>query len=342
MAARTTTSWDVAAVAGVSQATVSRALRNSPLVRAETRERIQKIARELNYQVNRNAAGLRTRQSQTLALLLFDEAGYERFEINPFFLSMLGSITQSASRHGYDILVSFQQQSDDWHTQYIASNRADGIILLGYGDYVSYRKNLQALARANTHFLIWGPMHTEQDGHSIACDNLSGGELATRHLVQTGCRRIAFIGQASKGSPELEQRFKGYQRSLKESGLRFDKRLRVAASNNEDDAFNSVVQLIKTGVAFDAIFAATDTIAIGALRALKHMGLDVPGDISVVGFDDLPVARYISPALTTIRQNVSIAGELLVNHLVKLINGESVRSTLIPPELIVRESSRRI
>ena len=142
------TSRDIAEIAGVSQATVSRALRNSPLVREETRERIQRIARELNYFVNRNAAGLRSQQSNTIALLLFDETEGTEVQINPFFLSMFGYITRSAAALGYDVLVSLQQLSDDWHIEYQASRRADGLILLGYGDYVAYREKLDALAAA--------------------------------------------------------------------------------------------------------------------------------------------------------------------------------------------------
>ena len=117
------TSRDIADLAGVSQATVSRALRNSPLVREETRDKIQQIARDLNYFVNRNAAGLRTHQSNTIALLLFDDSNTK---MNLFFLSMLDSITRSAARLGYDVLVSLQQLTDDWHIEYQASHRADG------------------------------------------------------------------------------------------------------------------------------------------------------------------------------------------------------------------------
>ena len=197
------TSRDIAEIAGVSQATVSRALRNSPLVREETRERIQRIARELNYFVNRNAAGLRSQQSNTIALLLFDETEGTEVQINPFFLSMFGYITRSAAALGYDVLVSLQQLSDDWHIEYQASNRADGLILLGYGDYIKYREKLTALANANTRFVIWGATINEQPGHSVGCDNVDGGYQATKHLLQQGRRKIAFLGSTSRRSPEL-------------------------------------------------------------------------------------------------------------------------------------------
>ncbi|MEO0998835.1 MAG: LacI family DNA-binding transcriptional regulator, partial [Pseudomonadota bacterium] len=156
------TSRDIAYEAGVSQATVSRALRDSPLVRPETRQRIMEIARQLNYRVDRYAAGLRTRQSRTLALLLFQDPTTDDSNINPFFLSMLGSITRAAAAVDYDVLVSFQQLSNHWHARYEISNRADGIILLGYGDYVSYGEKLEALAEADAHFIIWGPIIEDQ------------------------------------------------------------------------------------------------------------------------------------------------------------------------------------
>jgi len=158
------TSRDIADIAGVSQATVSRALRNSPLVREETRKRVQQIARELNYFVNRNAAGLRTQQSNTIALLLFDETEGEDAQINPFFLSMLGYITRAAAGLGYDVLISMQQLTDDWHIEYQASNRADGLILLGYGDYLTYHEKIVALADANTRFMVWGRSSTTSPG----------------------------------------------------------------------------------------------------------------------------------------------------------------------------------
>ena len=141
------TSRDIADIAGVSQATVSRALRNSPLVRKETRDRIQAIARELNDFVNRNAAGLRTHQSKTIALLLFDDTSETDSRMNLFLMSLLDNIVRVAAGRGYDVLLSLQQLNDDWHIQYQASHRADGLILLGYGDYMEYREKLDGSRR---------------------------------------------------------------------------------------------------------------------------------------------------------------------------------------------------
>ena len=332
------TSRDIADLAGVSQATVSRALRNSPLVRDETRKRIQQIARDLNYFVNRNAAGLRTHQSNTIALLLFDETEGEAAQINPFFLSMLGYITRAASSFGYDVLVSMQQLTDDWHIEYQASHRADGLILLGYGDYVNYREKLAALADANTRFTIWGPTVNEQPGHSIGCDNVNGGYQATRHLLDRNRRRIAFLGNTSRRCPEFAARFEGYCSAFDEFGAAPDPALKADCDNREVHGYRAIGALLAEGQEFDAVFAVTDVIAIGAMRALQDNGFAVPNDVAVVGFDDMPLAAHVTPALTTVRQDIRQAAEGLVASIVGLIEGKPVESTLMAPRLIVRNS----
>lgn len=332
------TSRDIAEIAGVSQATVSRALRDSPLVRKETRDRVQQIARELNYFVNRNAAGLRTHQSNTIALLLFDETDGTDKRMNLFFMSFLDNITRVAAERGYDILLSLQQLRDDWHVGYQASNRADGLILLGYGDYAEYGEKLDALAAANTRFMIWGPIVKDQPGHSFGCDNENGGFQATKHLIDAGRKNIAYIGRKERRSPEHADRYNGYSRALREAGREPNDDLRVPADNSETLGYRAARQLIESREPFDAIFAVTDLIAIGAMRAIRDAGLRVPEDVAVVGFDDMPLASHVSPALTTVQQNPRNAAEGLVDGIIGLIEGYPVKSTLMAPNLIVRES----
>ncbi|WP_460370996.1 LacI family DNA-binding transcriptional regulator, partial [Actinocorallia lasiicapitis] len=141
------------ALAGVSQPTVSRALRGDRTVSSATRMRIEAIARQLNYKVDKNASSLRRGQSMTLALLFFEDPLDDGSFITPFFLSMLGSILRTCAARGYDLLTSFQQLSADWHTDYEDSRKADGIILLGYGDYELYKARLEALVAQGTHFV---------------------------------------------------------------------------------------------------------------------------------------------------------------------------------------------
>jgi DNA-binding LacI/PurR family transcriptional regulator len=331
------TSIDIAHRAQVSQATVSRALRDSPLVRPETRARIRQIAEELHYRTDHSAAGLRTRRSRTLALLLFEESP-DQARINPFFLNMLGHITRAAARRGFDLLLSFQQQSDDWHTDYEVCNRADGLILLGYGDYTLSADRLRHLASSGAHFVIWGPVIEELPGNYLSCDNALGARLATRHLLEVGRRHIAFVGTAGEQFPEFRDRYGAVCETLRAAGIQPDPRLQADAQSDPAEGYAATARLLAADARFDGIVAASDMIAIGVIRALQQQGLRVPEDISVVGFDDIVTAAFYSPSLTTVRQDTALAGDRLVDHVIRLIDGEEVRSTLLPPALVVRES----
>lgn len=333
-----TTSFDIAHKAGVSQATVSRALRDSPLVNPKTRERIKQIARELNYRVDRSAAGLRSQHSKTIALLLYEDPTTDDSQINPFFLSLLGHITRTAAAEKYDVLISFQQLSDDWLHEYQISNRADGMILLGYGNYAHMAAKLTRLSDEGARFTIFGLSTADLKGHTISGQNLEGGELATKHLVSLGRKRIIFLGDASDEHPEFKLRYEGYCKAHQEAGLPIDPSLKIFSENQETAGYEAVAQLLESGLEFDALFAVTDLIAFGALKCLRKSGIKVPQEISVVGFDDLPAASYFSPSLTTIKQDTRLAAEALVKNLIGMIKGEDVQSQQLPLFLKIRGS----
>ena len=332
------TSFDIAYRAGVSQSTVSRALRDSPLVNLETRNKIKAIAKELNYKVDKNASSLRSQQSTTIALLLFEDPTGDDSQINPFFLSMIGSITRACSLRGYDLLVSFQQLSDDWHADYADCHKADGIILLGYGDYQDYKEKLASLREQGTHFVRWGAVREGQRNHSVGTDNIQGGYDVGKHLIDLGRKRVAFIGGISKGAPEFLDRYKGVCQAIESAGLVVSKSLQVDAINTEEEGFNAVSKLLAQKENFDAVFCASDLIAVGAIRALRESNLMIPSDIALVGYDDIPIANFTRPALTTVQQDTKLAGEILVENLLHLINDEPIEKELLPPKLIIRQS----
>ena len=333
------TSFDIAYRAGVSQATVSRALSGSPLVSEETRRKIRAIAEELHYKVDKNASSLRRQNAATLALLLFEDPTSDDSLINPFFLTMLGSITRACALNGYDLLISFQQLSNDWHADYQDSHKADGLILLGYGDYLESRHKLERLVEQKTHFVRWGAVVDGQPGISIGCDNVHGGRMVTEHLLSLGLREIAFIGAASPNCPEFRDRYLGHTQALEAARVTVRPELQVdAADSTERVGYAAALQLLGRGVRFDAIFAASDLLAIGAMRALSDRGLRVPEDVAVAGFDDIPLASFVNPPLTTVLQDTKRAGELLVESLVKCIRGESVGSQMLPAKLVIRRS----
>ena len=235
------TSFDIAYLAGVSQPTVSRALRGSPQVREETRRRVEAIAQQLNYKVDKNASNLRCQRSNTLALLLFEDPTPDDSQINPFFHSMLGSITRACARNGYDLLISFQQQSGNWHEDYEDTRKADGLILLGYGDYLEYRGLLERLVDKGTHFVLWGVVEAGQPGLAVGSDNFKGSHEATQHLIRQGRRDIAFLGTASSQYPEFLERYRGYSRALKDAGILAHRSLQVNAISTERCGYNARV-----------------------------------------------------------------------------------------------------
>ena len=337
--ARRPTSLDIAQLAGVSQPTVSRAVRGVNTVNPQTRARIEAIARKLNYAVDKNASSLRSQATHTLALLFFEEAAEEDGAINPFFLSMLGSITRASAKAGYDLLISFQQLSGDWHVDYQDSHKADGIILLGYGDYDTYRVRLDHLAEQGSHVVRWGAVGTGPGAITVGSDNRDGGAQATAHLIARGRRRIAFLGTADSRYPEVEERYRGYCQALADAGLEVDATLRVDALTLEDSGMEAIAELSRRGAAYDAIFAASDSIAIGAMRALAAAGRRVPDDVAIVGFDDIPSASLTSPPLSTVAQDARKAGEVLVATLLARLHGDAVTPAPLPTRLVVRASS---
>ena len=337
---RAPTSFDIAHLAGVSQPTVSRALSGSPMVSEATRKRIEAIAHQLNYKVDKAASSLRKRRSDTIALLFFEDPTADESLINPFFVAMLGSITRAAKRAGYDLLVSFQQLSDDWHKDFEDSHKADGLILLGYGDWETYRERVTQLSAQGTHFARWGSVEAapalKRLGTTIGSDNRSGGQMAAAHLIRLGRRRIAFLGHASSHYPEFLARFEGVAAALAEAGL--PPPLQADAITTEEAGSAAIHALLDSGERFDAIVAASDLIAIGAMRALEERGLTVPADVAVTGFDDIPAAASTRPPLTTVVQDTQRAGQMLVDAVRAQLEGLPAPGAMLPTRLVVRRS----
>lgn len=251
---------------------------------------------------------------------------------------MIGSITRACAKRGFDLLISFQQLSNDWHTDYEDSRKADGLILLGYGDYEEYRPRLEQLAAQGTHFVLWGAAPAALTGATVGSDNFQGGYDATRHLIALGRRRIAFLGEATSHYPEFHARYAGYREALTEAGIATDPVLLARAISSEESGQAAAAELFANGVRFDAMLCASDLIAIGAMRVIADRGLSVPRDVALVGFDDIPAARLSSPPLTTVVQDTRAAGEVLVDSLTRLILEEPVESRALPVRLEVRRS----
>jgi len=178
----------------------------------------------------------------------------------------------------------------------------------------------------------------DQPGLSVGCDNYQGGHLATQHLIDLGRRRVAFIGSASGHYPEFLERYHGYAAALRSAGLPVSAALQVDAITTERAGYKATRTLLQRGERFDALLGASDLIAMGALRALQEEGIEAPAQVAVVGFDDIPAARLVNPPLTTILQDAKLAGEMLVDTLVRQIHGQPAESRMLPTSLVVRRS----
>jgi len=337
MSVKRPTSFDIAALAGVSQATVSRALSQSPAVSEEVRKRVFEAAARLNYTVDVNARKLRSKRINTIAVLISEDLDQDN-PINPFFVPLLGAILKYAGSKGYDVLTSLQQQSANWSSDYGFARRADGVILLGYKDYEDYSRKARQLSEINEPWVVWGLAQPGEAEHGVGSDNAEGAYQAVSHLIRMGRRQIAFLGEASSSHPEFRDRYDGYARALGEAGLSVDPALLADCFISREDGAAAIGRLLDRGTAFDAVFATADLPAIGAMQVLQKRGRRIPEDVSVIGFDDLWAAACTTPALSTVRQDTTAAARALVDALDTLIAGEALSAVLVPTRLIVRES----
>lgn len=326
-----TTLDDLARLAGVSASTVSRALHDHPLISIKTKQRIWALAREHDYPFRTSMAVSPVGGTGAVAIVTPHVRGRALPLSHPFFLELIAGIGEAARARDCDFTVSHvaPENFDDLVTA-STSSRADGIIFLGQGEL---HEPLNQLTETDANFVVWGAQMPRQRYRSIGSDNLLGGRRATLHLARLGRRRIAFVGGAD---PETSQRRQGYLAALAEAGLNADPALQTSVEFELDSADAVVSQMLREGVAFDGVVAASDIIALGALQAIQRAGRSVPGDISVVGYDDMLLSRLSSPKLTTIRQDVPEAGRLLVATLFE--PGRRETSALLPTELVVRES----
>ncbi len=326
---------DIARMAGISTTTVSRALSGSTLVNEATRLRVAELARSLNYTVNAGAKELRLGHSHSVAVVVAHAPQMRQALSDPFFFGILGSIADALRERGYDMLVS----RIDAGMLHLASapyesGRAMGIILIGQWQH---HDHLNQLAARGVPLVVWGAQLPDQLYCTVGCDDVEGGRLATERLIAKGRRRIAFFGDTAL--PEVGRRFDGYRQALTQAGLAFDESLRRSISFLADGAHEAVVSLASQNATFDAIFACSDLLAMISIGTLRDLGLRVPQDVSVVGYDDGILAAHFSPPITTVRQPIEAAGRALVASLLSFGDRAAPHSRVLPAELIVRASA---
>jgi DNA-binding LacI/PurR family transcriptional regulator len=330
---------DLAKLADVSTSTVSRALNNNPLIKQATRDRINALATHHNFSLNAAASRLRSQKTGVVAVILNLIDQTTQSTSDPFLLKLVGDLNIVLNKHGFELLLSNSfMATNDWARHFISGKRADGIIVIGQA---KDDKQLIQAAKARVPLVVWGDPHYTNDYIIVGSDNKLGAYKATQHLIAGGSKRIMFLGDPEHA--EMSERYKGYQQALQEADLPFTPDLTLVVDITSSSAYHATSQsILKKGLTFDAIFACSDMMALGALKALKERYIGIPNEVSIVGFDDIMMAELFHPALTTIRQNTHAAAEQIVLQLLAQLSDKTANSVIIDVELQVRMSSRSV
>ena len=315
----------------VSVSTVSRALNDHPSISSSVKKELWSLARKHGYEFRRHMPASPIGAEGAITVVTPRVRGRPLPLSHPFFLELLASIGEAARDRDCDFTVSHltpANYEDLVHAT--TTGRANGVIFLGQG---TLHDEFNRLAETDSRFVVWGAQFPGQKYCTVGTDNVLGGRRATQHLLKLGRRRILYIGGSD---PEATQRHRGYTEALQEAGVAIDDALASRVEFEAESAEAAVDRLSHRKIPFDGIVAASDLIALGAIRALSRAGKIVPRDVSVVGYDNMLLSRLSTPTLSTVQQDIPKAGRLLVSKLLDW-SGDA-RPEILSTELIIRES----
>jgi DNA-binding LacI/PurR family transcriptional regulator len=325
---------DLATQLGVSPSTVSRALRGDPQIAALTQGRVRQLAHDLGYRPNVAAQALFHRRSGTVGLLLPRSSHF--VFANPYFDELLRGLSEVAEREDHPLLLSTALRPD--YGCWLHEERVDGLITLGSSVSESCVPTLKQLVEEGYPLVLIHAPPGEIGTVTVSSDERSGIHQALAHLAGLGHRRVVFVA-GPKESAYARERERAYWDGLETFGLARDEALRVYGADTEASGYAQLDGLLARKVPFTAVLADNDLSAVGACRALKVRSYRIPEDVSVVGFDDIPLSAWLEPPLTTVHQPVRELGRRAMQTLLALLNGERAESLRLPTHLVVRGSS---
>jgi LacI family transcriptional regulator len=325
---------EVAERAGVSVTTVSHVINETRPVSAELRERVMTAAEELGYRPNILARGLRRGETLTIGLVIPNNA-------NPFFAEIARGIEDATFQKGYSLVLCNTEDDVSKELRYInvlIDKQVDGIIFVSAG---GSEDNIRYLQARDLPFVIVDRLVPDANADTVLTDNIGGGLQATRHLLQLNHTRIGCISGPSNLTPSAD-RVKGYVEALEEAELAFEEQLVVRGYFDFDSGYEGAKKLLTLEDPPSAIFACNDLMATGAIRAAEEAGIQVPGDLSIVGFDDIPLATYTNPPLTTVHQPIPELGAIASDLLLTRIQEPelSPRHRILETHLVIRGSTQ--
>lgn len=334
-----TTLKDVAQRAGVTPATVSYALSGKRPISEETKRRVMDAIAELDYVPDLNARSLSMRDSKLIGVVVPQtEPGDRLMFQNSFYSEVLGSIEYYARQQGYHILISATDANESYLT--LAKKRnLDGIIVIGMYPDDFY----QQMKKTQIPIVLIDSYCNDHYYHNIRIDDAYGSYLATRYMLENGHKNIAFFSGQLKENGVMKKRLLGYQQALQEFEVPYRKEYVFEGQIDYSSGIALSDQLMKSGLPATGIVAAADILAIGAVKGLFEAGKNVPNDYSIIGFDDAEISQYMTPGLTTIRQQISLKGQKAVELLLKHIEDPALpkQEEILPLQLVVRGSVKK-
>lgn len=325
---------DIAHIAGTSRSTVSRVINGDQNVSDATRAKVMDVIAKVNFQPNLAARGLAAGHTGILGLVI--PMGVSAIFADPFFPLLIQGVSGHCNSRDYSVMLWLAEPEFERRTinKVLYNGLIDGVII---ASMLTDDSLVDALRNKSLPFVLVGRHPSDEHIHYVDSDNRSGAYQAVLHMVRMGRKRIACINGPSNMIAGMD-RARGYRDALKERGISLLPELVVDADFTDPGGYAAMQQLLQCKP--DAVFAASDTMAIGAVRAIHEQGLRVPEDIAVVGFDDIPMASRITPPLTTVRQPISRIGAIAADTLIDLIVNPSDRPQhiILPTELVIRES----
>jgi DNA-binding LacI/PurR family transcriptional regulator len=331
MAVKRASIKDIARLAKTSHSTVSRALRGSDLVKEATAAKIRRIAEESGYTASAAARSLVTQRSNSVGVVVTSIT-------DPFEAEVVRGIEDSADEQGFSLLLADSNGDPEREVRAVGlleERRVDGIVVTSSRVGALY---LRLLSRMRIPIVLLNSHHPSEFVHSVMIANAEASMEITHHLIQMGHRRIAYLGDRFGDQSDTE-RFTGYRRALNEAGLAFEPELVIPGDGRPEGGATAMSSLLALDHPPTAVVCYNDLTALGAMREARVHGLDVPADMSIVGFDDLFFSEYTRPPLTTVRQPMRRMGRLAMETLLRLLRGAATAPTMeVPGELILRES----
>lgn len=328
---------DIALELGVSISTVSRALRGQPDVNAATRKAVMELSEKLDYQPNKAALSLLKKHTATIGVIVPN--------LDYFFSTAIKGIDEAALEGGYTVMVCQSNESygrELINTKRLLESRVDGFIISISSD-TKITDHFKKIQSKGIPIVFFDRDVTDMQAPKIMLNNYEGGYLATKHLIDNGYSKIAFLGGPEKMTIS-NQRFDGYKSALKEAGIKFNPKFVEHGDFNQEFAYVNTDELLKAKQKPDAIFAMSDRLAIGAMLSIKKHGLKMPDDIGLIGFNNEPITGLLSPTISTIDQPGFEMGKTAARLFIEMMNNDSLTTSgniILKPKLIVRESTRR-